>query len=118
MVERSKVVCGGDVIHTLLGGSFEEVPDRYQNASPVTLLPNGIKQIVIHGSDDPAVPPDLGQAYVDAGKLLGESIGFFVIPDVSHFELIAPWTASWPIVEAAVRSLMSLPRDKNIKVSE
>jgi len=113
MVERTEAVCGGDVIHTLLGGSFEEVPDRYRNASPVSLLPNGVKQIVIHGSDDPAVPPELGQAYVEAGKLQGETIGFFVIPKASHFELIAPWTSSWPIVEASVRSLMFVPKDKN-----
>ena len=118
MVERAKAVCGGDVIHTLLGGSFEEVPDRYRNASPLTLLPNGVKQIVIHGSDDPAVPPELGQAYVEAGKLLGESIGFFIIPKASHFELIAPWTSSWPIVEASVRSLMFMPKEKNSTMPE
>jgi acetyl esterase/lipase len=118
MVERTKAVCGGDVIHTLLGGSFEEVPDRYRNASPATLLPNGVKQIVIHGADDPAVPPELGQEYVEAGNLLGESIGFFVIPEASHFELIAPWTSSWPIVEASVRSLMFVPQDKNSEMPE
>lgn len=89
------------------------MPDRYRNASPVSLLPNGVKQIVIHGSDDPAVPPELGQAYVEAGKLQGVTIGFFVIPKASHFELIAPWTSSWPIVEASVRSLMFVPKDKN-----
>jgi pimeloyl-ACP methyl ester carboxylesterase len=111
MVERIKAVCGGDVIHTLLGGSFEDVRDRYRNASPATLLPNGVQQIVIYGSDDPAVPPELGQAYVDAGRLLGESIGFFVIPDAAHFELIAPWTSSWPVVEASVKSLVFVPQD-------
>ena len=118
MVERAKTVCGGDVIHTLLGGSFEEVPDRYRNASPAALLPNGVKQIVIHGSDDPAIPPELGQAYVEAGKVVGESIGFFVIPKASHFELIAPWTSSWPIVEASVKSLMVVPKDENSKTAE
>jgi len=112
MVERSKAVCGGDVINTLLGGSFAEAPDRYRNASPITLLPVGVKQIVIHGSDDPAIPPELGQAYVEAGKSVGESIGFFVIPNAAHFEMIAPWTSSWPIVEASVRSLMFVPKEK------
>ena len=118
MVERTKTVCGGDVIHTLLGGSFEEVPGRYRNASPAALLPNGVKQIVIYGSDDPAIPPELGQAYVEAGKVVGESIGFFVIPKASHFELIAPWTSSWPIVEASVKSLMVVPKDENSKTTE
>lgn len=118
MVERSKAVCGGDVINMLLGGSVEEVPDRYRNASPITLLPFGIKQIVIHGSDDPAVPPELGQAYVEASKSVGESIGFVSIPNAAHFEMIAPWTSSWPIVEASVKSLMFTPKDKGSTESE
>jgi acetyl esterase/lipase len=118
MVERSIAVCGGDVINTLLGGSFEEVPGHYRNASPIALLPVGVEQFVIYGSDDPAVPPELGQAYVDADKSLGESIGLIVIPNASHFELIAPWTSSWPIVEASVKSLMFVPKDKDSRKPE
>jgi acetyl esterase/lipase len=118
MVERSQRVCGGDVIHTLLGGSYEEVSDRYHEASPVTLLPNGVPQIIIHGSDDPAVPPELGQAYVEAGKSFGESIGFFVIPRTAHFEMIAPWTSSWPIVEASVRFLIFAAERKSLERPE
>jgi acetyl esterase/lipase len=118
MVERTKAVCGGDVINTLLGGSFDEVPDRYRNASPAALLPVGVKQILIHGSDDPAIPPELGQAYVDGGKSVGESIGFISIPNSAHFEMIAPWTSSWPIVEASVKSLIFMPKDKDSRMPE
>lgn len=118
MVERSKAVCGSDVISKMLGGTFDEVPDHYRNASPTNLLPMGIEQIVIYGSDDPAVPPELGQAYVEAAKLVGESIGFIIIPKSSHFELIAPWTSGWPIVEASVKSLMNIPKDGNSKTPE
>lgn len=118
MVERTKAVCGGDVINTLLGGSLDEVPNHYRNASPATLLPSNVAQIVIHGSDDPAIPPELGQAYVEAGKSVGESIGFISIPNAAHFEMIAPWTASWPIVEASVKSLMFVPKDKGSEKPE
>jgi acetyl esterase/lipase len=118
MVERTKMVCGGDVIRELLGGSFEEVPDRYRNASPMTLLPTGVQQIVLHGTDDPAVPPELGQAYAEAGRLVGESIGVLLIPKASHFELIAPWTAGWPIVEASVRFLVFVPEGKDSKEAD
>lgn len=104
--DRSIAVCGTDVIGTLLGGSMEEVPDRYLEASPIALLPNDIKQIVIYGSEDPAIPPELGAAYVAAGKSAGEEIGFIVIPGASHFELITPWTSGWPLVQAAVTSVL------------
>jgi acetyl esterase/lipase len=118
MVERSEAVCGSDVISKMLGGTFEEVPDHYRNASPITLLPLGIEQIVIYGSDDPAIPPELGQKYVEAANLAGERIGFIIIPKASHFELIAPWTSAWPIVEASVKSLINKPKGGNLKPVE
>jgi acetyl esterase/lipase len=112
-VERTKQVCGSDVINMLLGGSIEEVPDRYKNASPVTLLPMGVEQVVIYGSDDPAVPPEFGQKYVEAGKLAGESIGFIILPSAAHFEMIATQTSSWPIVEASIKSMIFDKNDKD-----
>ncbi len=118
MAERTKVVCGGDVISKLLGGTFEEVSNHYRNGSPAAMLPIGVNQIIIHGSDDPAVPPELGQAYVEAAKSVGETIGFIIVPKTSHFELIAPWTSSWPIVEASVKSLMYMPEDKKPTMPE
>jgi pimeloyl-ACP methyl ester carboxylesterase len=115
MVERTKEVCGSDVIKTLVGGSFEEVPNRYSNASPITLLPTGIDQILVYGADDPAVPAELGQSYIKTGKSCKENIGLCIIPKASHFELIAPWTSSWPIVQGIVKSLIFVEKNKNIK---
>jgi hypothetical protein len=100
------------VINTLLGGSIEEVPDRYRNLSPITMLPMGIKQIVIYGSDDPAVPPEFGQKYVETGKSQGENIGFIIIPNAAHFEMIAPQASNWPIVEASIKSMIFDTNDK------
>lgn len=114
MVERTKAVCGSDVIKSLLGGTFEEFPNRYRMASPITSLPTGIDQILIYGADDPAVPAELGQSYAEMGKSLKENIGFCVIPKASHFELIAPWSSSWPIVEGTIKSLIFVQKEKNI----
>jgi hypothetical protein len=54
------------------------------------------------------VPPAAGQAYVAAGESSGESIGLIIIPNAAHFEVIAPWTYSWPIIEASVLSLLTV----------
>lgn len=107
--EPAQVVCGANVIQKLVGGSPEEVPDRYRQTSPAEMLPIGVRQIVIHGSDDPVVPPVAGEAYVAAGDSTGDSIGLIIVPDAAHFEVIAPWTYSWPIIEASVLSLLSVP---------
>jgi dipeptidyl aminopeptidase/acylaminoacyl peptidase len=40
----------------LLGGSTQEVPGRYAQASPVELVPLGTAQMLVHGTEDPIVP--------------------------------------------------------------
>src|SRR5205085_11397911 len=40
----------------LLGGSPRTMPERYAVASPAALLPLGIPQVVIHGTEDDSVP--------------------------------------------------------------
>jgi acetyl esterase/lipase len=108
IVEPAQTVCGANVIQRLIGGEPENVPGRFGQTSPTEMLPIGVRQIVIHGSDDPVVPPAAGQAYVAAGESSGESIGLIIIPNAAHFEVIAPWTYSWPIIEASVLSLLTV----------
>ena len=40
----------------LMGGTPEEQPDRYDQASPLELLPSGVHQRILHGSLDAIVP--------------------------------------------------------------
>jgi acetyl esterase/lipase len=108
IIEPAKVVCGSDVIGRLLGGDPAEVSDRFAQASPVDMLPTGVRQIVVHGSDDPVVPPLAGQLYVAAADSAGEKVGLIVIPDAAHFEVVAPWTYCWPMIEASVLSLLAV----------
>src|SRR5262249_26915640 len=42
-------VCGAPVITNLLGGTPEERPDRYHDASPIELLPFGVSQAFFAG---------------------------------------------------------------------
>ena len=39
----------------LLGGSPQDLPDRYRSASPIELMPLGVAQRVLHGSNDDMV---------------------------------------------------------------
>ena len=48
----------------------------------------------------------MGLAYVEEAKLKGELIGFTIIPDAGHMEVIDPTTPGWPIIEASIRSLL------------
>jgi hypothetical protein len=47
---------GGDAISELLGGTPVELAERYQSASPHALLPLGVPQLLIHGTEDDVAP--------------------------------------------------------------
>ena len=104
-------VCGDPVVTRLLGGSLSEVPDRYRQASPSTLLPIRVKQVLITGAQDKFVPPWLGQKYEEEAKKTGDDVTFVAVKNASHFEVIAPGSVAWPKVEEAVLSMLRLKKE-------
>lgn len=98
----------GNAVTKLLGGSPEEVPDRYRQTSPIELLPLKIKQRLIHGSLDDIVPAEFSKAYFAAARKKGDSVRLSLIGTAGHFDLIASRSTAWPAVEEAVRSLLRL----------
>lgn len=99
--------CGGAAAK-LLGGSPDDVPDRYAQTSPVELLPARVPVRLVHGAADMIVPVELGREYEAAAKKVGGDVELSVVEGAGHFELIAPGSAAWPAVKAA---LLSLTRD-------
>ncbi len=94
--------CGGAVVTRLLGGPPSEVPERYRAASPVEMLPLGIPQVVITGERDSIVPPSIAAGYAAAARTSGDPVEEIVVPDAAHFEIIAPGSRAWAVVERAV----------------
>ncbi len=90
----------------LLGGTPDEVPDRYRQASPIQLLPFRVPQRLLHGALDPYVPVEQSRTFAVVGRRLGDDVELTVIDGTGHFDLIAPWSPQWAIVEKAVRSLL------------
>jgi len=83
----------------LLGGSPDEVADRYAKASPVELLPIGPPQRIIHGVTDDVVPIDISRRFMEAAKAKKSNATLTEIPDCGHFDLIDPRSKAWPQVE-------------------
>jgi pimeloyl-ACP methyl ester carboxylesterase len=94
-----------NVTETLLGGSPEQVPDRYDTGSPYALLPLGVPQILAHGTRDANVPFEMSQRYVERAQTLGDDVQLVAMQDVGHFEPVDPATAAWRAVEAIALSL-------------
>ena len=55
---------GGGAVNALLGGSPQQVPERYAVADPLALLPSGVRTVLIHGVADDIVPISQSEAYL------------------------------------------------------
>jgi acetyl esterase/lipase len=85
----------------LLGGSPDDVPDRYAATDPCALPAPAIPVVLVHGTDDTQVPLDLSRRYaahVPSAELR-------VLEGAGHFGLIDPQATAWRAVIEAVRSV-------------
>lgn len=104
--------CGLSV-DELIGGAPEVFPDRYRLGSPIGLLPTGTEQILITGKRDDIVPISHINPYLDLAIIAGEEIESVEVDNAGHFELIAPGSVAWPLVEEAIKKLSKnkIPRE-------
>ncbi len=96
---------GHGLVETFLGGSPTEVPDNYLCASPKELLPLGIPQRLVHGTEDDVVPLEISDGYTKAAKAAGDDARLIAIPKGSHRCLIDPQSAEWPVIRDAISDL-------------
>jgi acetyl esterase/lipase len=77
----------------LLGGSPDEVPERYTFADPAQLPPLAVPVTLLHGTADDRVPVEVSRSYAErTGAELRELSG------AGHFALIDPLSPVWPRV--------------------
>jgi acetyl esterase/lipase len=105
-IEGYEGLCRDRVITNLMGGTPAAVPEHYAHASPMTLLPLGVPQVVVLGEYEEYVPLKFAQAYAQAAERMGDKVRLIVIAGVGHFEIASPRAVVWPRVEFAIRSLI------------
>lgn len=96
------------VVQTFLGGTPDEVPERYAMASPAALLPLGVPQVLVHGTDDASVPFEIAERYYTAAVARGDEIQLVTLPGAGHFEVVDPDSREWPAVVGAVLAVLGL----------
>ena len=93
-----------DALPVVMGGRPEEVPAHYQQASPRALLPLGVPQTHIIGSEDTRMLAN-ARLYIADAQALGDKVELVILPDAGHFEIVSPSSAAWPKVQAAILNL-------------
>jgi acetyl esterase/lipase len=96
-------------VYELLGGSPDEIPDRYAHASPAGLLPLGVPQVLVHGSADVHVDPSVTDAYAGQARAAGDQVTEVRLDGFDHFDVIDPHSAIWQAAFDAVPTLHRQP---------
>jgi acetyl esterase/lipase len=99
LAESLEITACGDLAAQLLGGSPEEVPERYAETSPSDLVPLGVRQVLIHGTADQIVPLVVSRHYRQVARAAGDHhVQLKKIQNGDHFDVIAPSSPKWPQV--------------------
>lgn len=98
LAEAHRLGLSGRVVAELLGGSPDERPDEYAEASPAARLPLGVPQLLMHGEDDAIVPVAMSRGYERAARAAGDEVELVALPGVGHFEHLDPASEAWAAV--------------------
>ena len=104
--EAQSQALGGGAVGALLGGQEAQFPDRYRMASPSSLLPLGVPQVLIHGLSDTVVPAAMSERYVERAKASGDDARYVPLAGVGHREMIDPHSAAWPALSAQLSDVL------------
>lgn len=94
------------VVAEFLGGSPDEVPDRYDLASPIDLLPFGIPQRLFHGTDDTSVPLEISERFVRVARLRGDDAELIKLDGAGHFDVVDPVKSEFGLVRDCISALL------------
>jgi acetyl esterase/lipase len=79
----------------LMGGTPDEVPERYAECDPRQLLPVGIPVLLVHGAHDMTVPVVRSREYAEAARAAGDQISLVEPDPGGHRSHIDPRTPAW-----------------------
>jgi fermentation-respiration switch protein FrsA (DUF1100 family) len=81
--------------HELLGGTPQEVPERYALANPIQLVPIGVPILLVHGDDDETVTVRRSRDFAEAARAAGDDVTLVQPVPCGHRTHIDPRTAAW-----------------------
>jgi acetyl esterase/lipase len=89
----------GGVVRDLMGGSPEEVPERYAIGDPIRLLPLDMPVLIVHGTGDETVSIEISRGYAEAARAAGGEVELVEIDgEVGHRAHLDPRSVAWAAV--------------------
>ena len=97
---------GKPAVLSLMGGTPNEFPERYHAANPGEMLPLGVPQILVQGSNDDQIAPEIPQRWQQQARKQGDSVEVVIVPGADHFDIVDPETTAWNASRNAILKLL------------
>ncbi len=96
----------GGAAATLMGGGPDELPERYDTADPMRLLPASVPVLLVHGTADQTVSVDYSRSYEHAARDSGGEVELVEIAGAEgqHRGHIDPRGEAWSAVTRWLRA--------------
>ncbi len=95
-------------VYALMGGRPQDLPDRYKAANPGDLLPFHVPQVLIQGTADDQIPPELPLRWAEMSRRMGDTAAVSMIPSADHFDVVDPESRAWETVLDLVHKMIFL----------
>jgi acetyl esterase/lipase len=93
-------------IYDLMGGRPADLPVRYKAGNPGDLLPFHVPQVLIQGTADDEIPPELPSRWNEMSRRLGDNATVSMVPSADHFDVVDPESRAWGTVRDSVRKMV------------
>ncbi len=104
----ASLASAGAMARNLMGGSPEEVPDRYAQADPMRRIPLGIPVLMVHPVDDGVVPVRQSRSYSAAASAQGADVTLVETATGGHRGPIDPGSQAWQLTAGWLRDVAAL----------
>jgi acetyl esterase/lipase len=88
-------MAAAEAAHELLGGTPEQVPERFAAVNPIELIPPPVPVLVVHGADDATVPVFRSRDYARAARAAGGDVQIVEPSPGGHRTHVYASSAAW-----------------------
>ena len=89
-----------DAAHELLGGSPEQVPERFTAVDPIRLVPPPVPVAIVHGPGDDTIPLRRSREYVHAARAAGGDVELIEPDPGGHRDYVFADSEAWRVALA------------------
>lgn len=105
-LERARsLTAPGGLVHRLLGGGPQDVPERYELANPARQVPLRVPALLVHGEEDRTVSVGQSRDYAAKARAAGAHVELVEPPGAVHRAHVDPRSAAWAAVTGRLGDL-------------